>query len=105
VLAGDEDGDDVIDKSTILAEKTEKVARELNLLLNNLDRFVSPDNLDNVAPHLREIITTVRDEEEHLIDRAFLLGAMLILMALVGSLLVAIAYRFLAERLFPRKRT
>ncbi len=100
----DREGGDVLDKSILLAEKTQITARELNLLLENIGRFVSPVDGQEFAPPLQELSAEVMQEQKKLIDRAFRLGIVLILLALTGSLLGALFYRFLAERIFSRKK-
>lgn len=63
------DSGGVIDKSTVRAEKIGQVARELKLLSDNLERFVSPGSLGNMEPHFWEMITKIRDKERRLIDQ------------------------------------
>jgi hypothetical protein len=96
---------DAIKDITNLLNISQEVALELNLLLKNLKRFTTAENIEDIAPHLSNIVRTLGEKEEELIDRAFLLSAVLILLALAGTLLVALSYRFMAERLFHKKRS
>ena len=96
---------DAIKDITNLLNISQEVALELNLLLENLKRFTTAENIEDIAPHLSNIVRTLGEKEEELIDRAFLLSAVLILLALAGTLLVALSYRFMAERLFHKKRS
>ena len=96
---------DTINDITNLLDKSEKVTVELNLLLENIKLFTSAENLEDIAPHISNVIKTLGEKEEDLIDRAFILSSVLILLALAGSLLVALAYRFLAERFIKKKHT
>ncbi len=85
---------------TQLAIKVQEVAKELNQLLDKLDGFVSPEDIEAAAPHIQQLLKNVKNEEQKLIDRAFLLAAILILLALGGALGITLTYRFLAERWF-----
>ena len=94
---------DAIQRATQLAVQSQEVARELNLLLENLKGFVSAEDLEAATPHIQQLLKTVKSEEQQLINRAFVLAAILILLALAGALGVALTYRFLAERFFHNK--
>lgn len=96
---------DAIKDITNLLEKSREVALELNLLLENLKLYTTAEKIEDIAPHLSNIVRTLGEKEEDLIDRAFLLSAALILLALAGSLLVALSYRYLAERFFHKKHS
>lgn len=95
--------DNVIQGATQLAIQIQEVAKEFNLLLDNLDGFVSPEDMEAAVPHIQQLLKNVKNEEQKLIDRAFVLAAILILLALAGALGVALTYRFLAERWFLKK--
>ena len=94
-------------KSDMIQEFThsQKVTVELNLLLENIKLFTSAEKLEDIAPQISNVIKTLGEKEEELIDRAFILSSVLILLALAGSLLVALAYRFLAERFIKKKHS
>ena len=64
-----------IQRATQLAIQAREVAKELNLLLENLGGLSSPEDLSAAVPHIQKLLITVKQEEHQLIGRAFVIAA------------------------------
>ena len=95
-----EDKEDVLYKARQLAESARDAGQEYNRLLNSLERLMSVGQSELYDSNLQNMLAVLAEKEQKLIDRLFLYGVLLIGMALMGSLVVAIAYRYLSGRMF-----
>ena len=64
-----------IQRATQLAIQAREVAKELNLLFENLGGLTSPEDLSAAVPHIQKLLITVKQEEQQLIGRAFVIAA------------------------------
>jgi len=82
---------DVVDYGQA-ASQVGDMAKEMNALLTSLNQS---------APQVTQLSKQATADARHLLHSAFWLGALLILILLAGSVLAALTYRALANKLRP----
>jgi hypothetical protein len=77
-----------------------KTAEEVDAMAQNLNTLVG--SLNQSEPEIQRLSRQADADLERAVDRAFRLGLVLIAVLLTGAVLAGLAYRFFAEKLWPR---
>jgi hypothetical protein len=83
----------ILDYGTV-AGQIESMAKELTILITSLNT-----SLDQSTPHVQRLSQQATAEVNQVIDRAFRLALLLIVVLLAGSVIAGVAYRLLVKQL------
>jgi hypothetical protein len=84
-------------------EKISEAARGLQTLIESVDKLAATPEDRGGLPRLLGVLQQTNAEVKGLMNHAFLLGALLLVLLLSGLVAALLAYRYLSERLFRKK--